>query len=283
MKPFEDYIIGADSLLHESEDLFTLIEAHENRSLKLYVYNTTEDSCREVTITPQSSWGGEGSLGCGIGYGYLHRIPIRTGPLDAPKESITKEPPKSSTPSPAQPSWASNLQQPTVSLTQPAITTAQITTSPSVLSPSPQPSHVTSTPVTFNQTTPTFTPASTIPPPSSTFSPQFSSPPLTTSPFPPISQPPPTGLQSSPINPYSMSSVSQSLPHGSYNWNQSPHPANLGGATTVQSSNYPPRSGVPTVGVSSGVLPSMSTTATTIATTSKSFYMVLHFHKMYLN
>lgn len=26
-------------------------------------------------LTPNSEWGGEGSLGCGIGYGYLHRIP----------------------------------------------------------------------------------------------------------------------------------------------------------------------------------------------------------------
>ncbi|KAK4037035.1 Golgi reassembly-stacking protein 2 [Daphnia magna] len=73
-----DYIIGADSVLHESEDLFTLVEAHENRQLKLYVYNTESDSCREVTITPNSQWGGEGSLGCGIGYGYLHRIPLRS-------------------------------------------------------------------------------------------------------------------------------------------------------------------------------------------------------------
>lgn len=70
-----DYIIGADSVLHESEDLFTLIESHEGKPLKLYVYNSDSDSCREVTITPNSSWGGEGSLGCGIGYGYLHRIP----------------------------------------------------------------------------------------------------------------------------------------------------------------------------------------------------------------
>ncbi|XP_045180016.2 Golgi reassembly-stacking protein 2-like [Mercenaria mercenaria] len=70
-----DYIIGADSVLHESEDLFTLIESHEGKPLKLYVYNSESDSCREVTITPNSSWGGEGSLGCGIGYGYLHRIP----------------------------------------------------------------------------------------------------------------------------------------------------------------------------------------------------------------
>ncbi|XP_072944320.1 uncharacterized protein Grasp65 [Epargyreus clarus] len=77
LRPFSDYIIGADSIMHESEDLFTLIEAHEGRALKLYVYNTTDDTCREVHITPNHKWGGEGSLGCGIGYGYLHRIPIR--------------------------------------------------------------------------------------------------------------------------------------------------------------------------------------------------------------
>lgn len=77
LRPFTDYIIGADAVLHESEDLYTLVESHENRCLKLYVYNSQEDSCREVTITPNSKWGGEGSLGCGIGYGYLHRIPVR--------------------------------------------------------------------------------------------------------------------------------------------------------------------------------------------------------------
>lgn len=60
LRPFTDYIIGADSILHESEDLFTLIEAHESRPLKLYVYNTKNDSCREVTITPNNTWGGEG-------------------------------------------------------------------------------------------------------------------------------------------------------------------------------------------------------------------------------
>lgn len=63
--------------MHESEDFFTLIEAHEGRALKLYVYNVNNDTCREVNITPNHNWGGEGSLGCGIGYGYLHRIPIR--------------------------------------------------------------------------------------------------------------------------------------------------------------------------------------------------------------
>jgi len=44
----------------QSEDLFTLIETHEAKPLKLYVYNTELDACREVTITPNSAWGGEG-------------------------------------------------------------------------------------------------------------------------------------------------------------------------------------------------------------------------------
>lgn len=87
--PFTDYIIGADSILHESEDLFTLIESHEGRPLKMYVYNIDKDSCREVTITPNTKWGGDGSLGCGIGYGYLHRIPIRVLPTDGKTTTTT--------------------------------------------------------------------------------------------------------------------------------------------------------------------------------------------------
>lgn len=64
LKPFTDYIIGADSILHESEDLFTLIESHEDRPLKLYVYNTEDDTCRDVTIKPNSKWSGEGLCLC---------------------------------------------------------------------------------------------------------------------------------------------------------------------------------------------------------------------------
>ena len=71
-----DYIIAADSLpLDERDDLFGLIESHNNSQLKLYVYNVVTDVCREVLITPSTEWGGEGCLGCGIGYGYLHRLP----------------------------------------------------------------------------------------------------------------------------------------------------------------------------------------------------------------
>ncbi|KAM9307674.1 Golgi reassembly-stacking protein 1 [Gastrophryne carolinensis] len=72
-----DFIVGSDQILQESEDFYSLIEAHEGKPLKLLVYNTETDSCREVFVTPNGAWGGEGSLGCGIGYGYLHRIPSK--------------------------------------------------------------------------------------------------------------------------------------------------------------------------------------------------------------
>lgn len=77
LKPYSDYIVGADQVLQESEDFFSLIEASEGKALKLLVYNTRCDRCREVMITPNGAWGGEGSLGCGVGFGYLHRIPLR--------------------------------------------------------------------------------------------------------------------------------------------------------------------------------------------------------------
>ena len=78
LRSHTDYIIGADTLLNDAEDLFTLIETNEGKPLKLYVYTSESDMTREITLTPNTGWGGEGSLGCGIGYGYLHRIPIRT-------------------------------------------------------------------------------------------------------------------------------------------------------------------------------------------------------------
>merc|ERR1712157_101522 len=76
LRSFTDYIIGADSIsLAEQDDLFSLVEAHDGRPLKLFVYNSETDSCRDVVVTPNSAWGGDGLLGCGIGYGLLHRIP----------------------------------------------------------------------------------------------------------------------------------------------------------------------------------------------------------------
>ncbi|NXT21961.1 GORS1 protein, partial [Syrrhaptes paradoxus] len=92
LQPYTDYVVGSDQILQESEDFFSLIESHEGKPLKLMVYNTEADSIREVVVTPNGAWGGEGSLGCGIGYGYLHRIPTQS--------IASKKKPESKPPSP---------------------------------------------------------------------------------------------------------------------------------------------------------------------------------------
>ncbi|KAM9333233.1 Golgi reassembly-stacking protein 1-like isoform 2-T2 [Pholidichthys leucotaenia] len=88
LKAHDDFIVGADQVLQDSEDFFSLIEANEGRPLKLLVYNTQTEQCREIVVTPNGAWGGEGSLGCGIGYGYLHRIPTRPVQLNANNKSV---------------------------------------------------------------------------------------------------------------------------------------------------------------------------------------------------
>lgn len=64
-------------------------DKHIDRPLKLYVYNHEYDVTREVTITPRRSWGGEGALGCVLGFGALHRVPAPlTEPPNAPGETL---------------------------------------------------------------------------------------------------------------------------------------------------------------------------------------------------
>ncbi|KAF0498160.1 Grasp55 grasp domain protein [Gigaspora margarita] len=74
--PTTDYVIGTPhAALRSENDFYELIEVYLGKPLRLYVYNADFDVCREVIIVPNHEWGGEGSLGCGVGYGYLHRIP----------------------------------------------------------------------------------------------------------------------------------------------------------------------------------------------------------------
>lgn len=47
--------------------------------LELFVYNHEYDTLRAVRIRPTSNWGGSGLLGCGVGYGLLHRLPVKNG------------------------------------------------------------------------------------------------------------------------------------------------------------------------------------------------------------
>jgi hypothetical protein len=66
-----------------------LVEDFLNRPLRLYVYNHEYNVTRPVTITPTRSWGGEGALGCVLGFGALHRIPAGLDePPPAPGETF---------------------------------------------------------------------------------------------------------------------------------------------------------------------------------------------------
>ncbi|QDS71303.1 hypothetical protein FKW77_001618 [Venturia effusa] len=80
--PYGDYVIGSpQALIRGDSGLAELIEDHLERPLRLLVYNHEYNLTRPVDITPTRSWGGQGAMGCTLGFGALHRIPA---PLDEP-------------------------------------------------------------------------------------------------------------------------------------------------------------------------------------------------------
>jgi len=89
--PYGDYVIGySDGTIQGGENaLPILIQDYINRELVLFVYNHEYDVTRQVSLIPTTSWGGEGALGCILGYGALHRIPAPlTEPIEAPGEML---------------------------------------------------------------------------------------------------------------------------------------------------------------------------------------------------
>lgn len=80
--PYGDYIVGTpEGNMHGEAGLGELVEDYLSRSLRLFVYNHEYGVTRLVTITPSRSWGGNGALGCVLGFGALHRLPA---PLNEP-------------------------------------------------------------------------------------------------------------------------------------------------------------------------------------------------------
>ncbi|KAL1880808.1 hypothetical protein VTK73DRAFT_4978 [Phialemonium thermophilum] len=88
--PYSDYILGTpEGVLHGEGGLSELVEDHIGRPLRLYVYNNEYDVTRELTIQPSRDWGGEGALGCVLGYGALHRLPAPLSePVSGPGETL---------------------------------------------------------------------------------------------------------------------------------------------------------------------------------------------------
>ncbi|KAL7425038.1 hypothetical protein Q5752_000726 [Cryptotrichosporon argae] len=64
-----------ESVWHILEVLEGSPAEHIDKPLRLYVYSADLDNLREVVVIPNEKWGGSGLLGCGVGYGILHRIP----------------------------------------------------------------------------------------------------------------------------------------------------------------------------------------------------------------
>ncbi|KAL8824228.1 MAG: hypothetical protein Q9191_005199 [Dirinaria sp. TL-2023a] len=80
--PYGDYIVGTpEGAVHGEAGLGELVEDYLDRVLRLYVYNHEYGVTRIVEITPNRSWGGFGALGCVLGFGALHRLPV---PLNEP-------------------------------------------------------------------------------------------------------------------------------------------------------------------------------------------------------
>jgi hypothetical protein len=47
-----DYVLGAESVLQQAEDLISLVQANVGKPIKLFVYNVNYDNVREVTLVP---------------------------------------------------------------------------------------------------------------------------------------------------------------------------------------------------------------------------------------
>ncbi|KAI8599685.1 GRASP55/65 PDZ-like domain-containing protein [Dissophora ornata] len=85
-----DYVIGTPyGIMRGEGDLYDLVEDNIGEPLRLHVYNSETD---HIVIIPNEEWGGEGLLGCDVGYGYLHRLPrqgsiIRQGAGVSPRRT----------------------------------------------------------------------------------------------------------------------------------------------------------------------------------------------------
>ncbi|KAJ9098662.1 hypothetical protein QFC21_004310 [Naganishia friedmannii] len=82
--PYGDYVVGwTEGPLYTESEFYDLVEQHVEKPLRLYVYSADLDNLREIVLVPNRHWGGEGLLGCGVGYGLLHRIPIPSDSMQA--------------------------------------------------------------------------------------------------------------------------------------------------------------------------------------------------------
>ena len=60
--PHTDYVVGSDSLVGTEDDFYSMIETNNQKQIKLYVYNSDSDSCREVSHQISSGTSGKNKV-----------------------------------------------------------------------------------------------------------------------------------------------------------------------------------------------------------------------------
>ncbi|KAF7456317.1 Grasp55 grasp domain protein [Cryptosporidium felis] len=76
----EDFIVGSRTLMrpfYSTDDFLVFIKNNDKNQVNLHIYNIEAESIREVTLVPDSDWGGKGLIGCDIAAGPLYDIPLR--------------------------------------------------------------------------------------------------------------------------------------------------------------------------------------------------------------
>ncbi|KAJ1607730.1 putative golgi protein [Cryptosporidium canis] len=89
----DDFIVASSTLrrpFYSTDDFLVFVKKNDNVPLSLVVYNTETETTREISITPNSSWGGRGLLGCDIAAGPLYDIPLREKEISFPKPNHGK-------------------------------------------------------------------------------------------------------------------------------------------------------------------------------------------------
>jgi hypothetical protein len=77
LRAHSDWILGTSRLAFKGyAQLDVFLAQHENREGTLLVFNKETFSVREVRMTPSTQWGGAGALGCDVGLGFLHQLPM---------------------------------------------------------------------------------------------------------------------------------------------------------------------------------------------------------------
>eukprot|EP00929_Paragymnodinium_shiwhaense_P074207 TRINITY_DN37956_c0_g2_i1.p1 TRINITY_DN37956_c0_g2~~TRINITY_DN37956_c0_g2_i1.p1 ORF type:complete len:634 (+),score=129.65 TRINITY_DN37956_c0_g2_i1:71-1972(+) len=76
LAPNKDFLLGTTEVMfRDMDELGEVVNLCLGKKMQIYVYNSDTEAIREVTLLPNTGWGGEGAIGADIRSGLLHRIP----------------------------------------------------------------------------------------------------------------------------------------------------------------------------------------------------------------